>query len=465
MLVENELQLSGSKQHETWTSENNSVKRVQVDTKSKGRIYLVKKCIILMLIFTMMFLGTLSFANASTDKFSDINANHWAISFIDSLKSSGIIAGYPDGTFRPQANVKINEFIAMTVKALGFYYEAPANNWAKPYIDKALALKLINEGQFNSYDKEINREQMASISVNALVLSELRPSTEDDAFIRNEIRDSHKISDYYKQNALDSYKLGMTSGYPDGTFRPLNFSTRAEAATLISKLIEPSLRVAPNYEFRTTVKEWFWVQGSKDNDWWWSMIDYTHASTPGKLKFADDLYNNAELQLVDNEFKMPVYKGINVHELYEFGKFANQMTQDTKLSTFYNFEIGENGFGIDGYSNKETYIDIFKNNVYATDQTGVLAEKTDFIFSINAIDYPKFPYYLSIKKSAFDRQKVIVEKMMGFLFVNDTQKVMNAINDAFYSKDYLNVAFNANNRNVSVASGDLKVVIQFSIKH
>jgi hypothetical protein len=296
-------------------------------------------------------------------------------------------------------------------------------------------------------------------------LSELRPSTDDDVFICNEIRDFHKISDAYKQNALDSYKLGMTSGYPDGTFRPLNLSTRAEAAPLISKLIDSSLRVAPNYEFRTMLKDWFWVQGSKDNDWWWSSIDYTHASTPGKLKFANDLYNQAELQLLEDEFVMPVHKGINVHELYEFGKFVNELTHDPSLTTFYNFGFAETGFAFDGYASKETFIDIYKNNVHEVEQTGVLAEKADFIFNVMGSEYPKYPYYLSIEKSAFDRQKVIVEKMMTYLFVNDTQKVMSAITDAFYSKDYLNVTFNANSRNVSVASGDLRVVIQFSIKH
>lgn len=428
----------------------------------------MKKTICIIITVTII-LTTISTSNAvfanTSNKFSDVPDTHWAFSYIDTLKLSGITSGYPDGTFKPSANVKINEFIAMTVKALGYYYESPADDWAKPYIDKAYNLRIIEAGQFEFYTKEINRQQMTSIVVNAVALTDYRPSTEDDEFIRNEIKDFNTICDYYKQNALDSYKLGMTSGYPDGTFRPLNFSTRAEAATLISKLIDPSLRVMPNYEFKTTVKEWFWVQGSKDTDWWWNMIDYSHASTPGKLKFGDDVYRNSELQLVDNEFKMPVYKGINVHELYEFGKFANQLTHDPKLTTFYNFELGENGFGIDGYPNKETYIDIFKNNVYAVDQTGVLAEKTDFIFSINANEYPKYPFYLSIDKSALDRQKVIVEKMMGFLFEKDTEKVMNSIIDAFYSKDYSVVVFNANNRKVSVSSGDLKILIQFSIKH
>lgn len=422
------------------------------------------KKIVLTTLAAILILGVnLSFAN--TQNFIDVNTSHWAKSYIDSLKSSGIISGYPDGTFKPSANVKINEFIAMTVKALGYYYESPADDWAKPYIDKAYNLRIIEAGQFEFYTKEINRQQMASIVVNAVALTDFRPSTEDDEYIRNEIKDFNAICDYYKQNALDSYKLGMTSGYPDGTFRPLNFSTRAEAATLISKLIDPSLRVAPNYEFKTTVKEWFWVQGSKDNDWWWSMIDYSHASTPGKLKFADDLYKNSELQLVDNEFKMPVYKGINVHELYEFGKFVNKLMQNTELKTFYNFSAGDGGFGINGYADKTTYTDIFKNNIYALDQSGVLAEKSDFIFSINANDYAKFPYVLRIEKKAFDRQKVMIEKMLSFLFVKDTEKVMNAITDAFYSKNYLHKELNANTRNISVASGDVAIIVEFSIKH
>ena len=68
----------------------------------------------------MVCLLVTTYAFASTENFTDVSGNHWAHPFIDTLKSTDIISGYPDGTFKPNANVRIDEFIAMTVKALGY---------------------------------------------------------------------------------------------------------------------------------------------------------------------------------------------------------------------------------------------------------------------------------------------------------------------------------------------------------
>lgn len=50
--------------------------------------------------------------------FSDVPADHWAAGYINYCKESGIINGYPDGTFRPDADVTDGEFVTMVVCAL-----------------------------------------------------------------------------------------------------------------------------------------------------------------------------------------------------------------------------------------------------------------------------------------------------------------------------------------------------------
>lgn len=50
--------------------------------------------------------------------FSDVPADHWAAGYINYCKESGIIGGYPDGTFRPDAAVTDAEFVTMVVCAL-----------------------------------------------------------------------------------------------------------------------------------------------------------------------------------------------------------------------------------------------------------------------------------------------------------------------------------------------------------
>ena len=38
-------------------------------------------------------------------QFPDVSADHWAAAQINDLSDKGVIVGYPDGTFKPDANV------------------------------------------------------------------------------------------------------------------------------------------------------------------------------------------------------------------------------------------------------------------------------------------------------------------------------------------------------------------------
>ena len=182
-----------------------------------------------------------SFAEAPSG-FHDVAPTHWAATFIESLKSSEIIGGYPDGSFKPTSNVNVNEFIAMTIKALGYRFDSMSSDWSKPYIDKAIELGIIEDREFDSYTAYITREQMTSVVVHAIALSEVMPGGTLDQYIKNETQDYYLVSDYYKQAMLDSYKLGIITGFEDKTFRPRDFSNRAQAAAVISKILETDFR-------------------------------------------------------------------------------------------------------------------------------------------------------------------------------------------------------------------------------
>ena len=54
-----------------------------------------------------------------TEFFSDLSAAHPYVDSVGSLKESGNVAGYPDGTFKPDNSVSRAEFITMTMSALG----------------------------------------------------------------------------------------------------------------------------------------------------------------------------------------------------------------------------------------------------------------------------------------------------------------------------------------------------------
>lgn len=80
--------------------------------------------------------------------FSDVKPNYWAQPFIQGLAARNIVAGYPDGTFRPEQPVDRDEFAAIIRKAFdqapvrqiesgAVYKDIPANYWATRPIEEA----------------------------------------------------------------------------------------------------------------------------------------------------------------------------------------------------------------------------------------------------------------------------------------------------------------------------------------
>jgi len=73
-------------------------------------------------------------------KFKDVPATHWASGFVNIASEKGLLKGYPDATFKPEANVTYAEAITILVRALGM---APVvegkGTWPANYLAKASA--------------------------------------------------------------------------------------------------------------------------------------------------------------------------------------------------------------------------------------------------------------------------------------------------------------------------------------
>ena len=112
----------------------------------------------------------------STNKYTDVAAGAWYNNAVSTLSAMGIITGYPDGTFRPNAYITRAEFAAIAArfdadgdKTLAAFSDI-ANHWAKDEISVA-------------------------------------------------------------------YNNGWVDGYPDGTFGPQRNITRAETVTLVNRVL------------------------------------------------------------------------------------------------------------------------------------------------------------------------------------------------------------------------------------
>jgi hypothetical protein len=169
--------------------------------------------------------------------FTDINGN-WAAANITNLAAAGAIKGYPDGSFKPDNNISRAEFVTVLVKALklapasGKTFNDTANSWAKDYIATAVANGIISGYSDTIFgpDDPITREQMAVMIVQAAKLSKMLNG--------KTFADSSAISAWAKDAVSTASGNSIIAGYADNTFRPQNYASRAEAVTVIVKIMK-----------------------------------------------------------------------------------------------------------------------------------------------------------------------------------------------------------------------------------
>lgn len=168
--------------------------------------------------------------------FNDLNG-HWAAGAIGRLAATGVIKGYPDGSFKPEQNISRAELAALVVKAWGLpaaggkVFADTAAHWAQDAVSAAYAAGIIsgyNEQNFGP-DDPVTREQMAVMLVKAARL----PAAADNP----NFSDNHMISSWAKETVAAAYSRDLISGYPDNSFRPQNLATRAEAVAVLTRAL------------------------------------------------------------------------------------------------------------------------------------------------------------------------------------------------------------------------------------
>ena len=182
--------------------------------------------------------------------YSDIRG-HWAEGFINQLTNEGIVQG-DSGCFRPDTYVNVDEFLKMTIAAMGIEVTPQQWNWSKPYIEKALDEKLIYADEFDSFNRPIKRSEIAKICVRAIGADKVA-GTEREYLIS-------RISDYYdiyndsKEYVLAAYANRLMYGYQDNSFQSERNTTRAEACVIISRMTEQGNFSVPEKENGSDVK-------------------------------------------------------------------------------------------------------------------------------------------------------------------------------------------------------------------
>ncbi|TKI56763.1 S-layer homology domain-containing protein [Brevibacillus antibioticus] len=122
--------------------------------------------------------GMVSQSSANKGRFFDVADNYWAVNPIHQASTAGMMSGYPDGTFRPSANITRAEIAAVIYKYKALqgagggtaFFDVRGDHWSSPIIAAVVA-------------------------------------------------------------------KGYMAGYPNGTFQPEKALTRAEAVTILNRVL------------------------------------------------------------------------------------------------------------------------------------------------------------------------------------------------------------------------------------
>lgn len=185
--------------------------------------------------------------DGNTVVFIDVPSNYWAKEQIDYFSQQGIINGYTDGSFKPEAGVTKEEFCKLLVSTFNqplstptipSFSDVPENRWSYPYIE-------VCKEFMTGYDNPLGGKpsfhptEYATREDIAVALVRMMGFTDDDAnnpnYAAYNFRDGGSISPKLMAYVSIACERGLISGYPDGTFGPMRGITRAETLVLLNR--------------------------------------------------------------------------------------------------------------------------------------------------------------------------------------------------------------------------------------
>jgi uncharacterized surface protein with fasciclin (FAS1) repeats len=174
---------------------------------------------------------------------TDVSANYWASPFITALAQRNVIAGFPDGSFRPDQPVTRAQFAAMIQRAFnqnpvrqlspGGFADVPAGYWAADAIRVAYETGFMSGYPGNQFLPE---QQIPKVQAIVAITSGLGLTSTEAAstVLNNFYNDAASVPDYAVNSVAAATQSNIVVNYPEvRQLNPQRTLTRAEAAALL----------------------------------------------------------------------------------------------------------------------------------------------------------------------------------------------------------------------------------------
>ena len=150
-----------------------------------------------------------------SNPFSDVPKGCWAANYIGHMQQFGIITGYSDGSFRPDAPVTRAEFAAIAsrfeklTEGSKSFTDVPDTYWAARYIDFAATRGWVtgySDGTFKP-ENTITRAEVAAVTCRLLERSA------DQSYIRSHLKELRTFSDVTESHWAYWYAMEAANGH------------------------------------------------------------------------------------------------------------------------------------------------------------------------------------------------------------------------------------------------------------
>lgn len=192
---------------------------------------------------------TACFTTAQAASLTDVQESDWYYTDVTAAVNNGAVNGYDDGSFRPSNTVKAGEAVKLTLGYKQIKVDNGYDHWASTWVTEASNRGILEYGDVEYYEEEMNRREIAKLVMRAL-------NEEDVEFDGTIIPDYGLIPDEYKRYVAQAYAKGIITGYEGGAFIGDKAITRAEVVTILERAFHPEKRIAldvskidPNYVY------------------------------------------------------------------------------------------------------------------------------------------------------------------------------------------------------------------------
>ncbi|WP_458862136.1 S-layer homology domain-containing protein [Acidaminobacterium chupaoyuni] len=180
---------------------------------------------------------------ASAAQYSDIKG-HWAQATIERWSESGILNGYPDGSFRPNDKVTRGQLASILYRIWGAkpiegfsYPDLPKSSWCYDSLTTMNQYGVaLNTDDMIEPDAPLPREEAFYMIAKAFSVG-IESDTRYDAYI-NHVSDFDQVSDFFTGRIFEMLHSGFVHGMSDGNLHPKQSITRAEVMTVLNNMFD-----------------------------------------------------------------------------------------------------------------------------------------------------------------------------------------------------------------------------------